>query len=117
MNLKVPQNAGKLLSSCATGGFSGRDELHVVSVSIEGCASNSTLYFIATVEAHGDLWRNVFMFSASRLPFILDRLGRHGLGIWDTDPRRIVGHLFDSHKMLFGFHIVPTTHSWRYQIF
>jgi hypothetical protein len=81
MNLKVPQNAGKLLSSCTTGGFSGRTEIHVVSVKIEGCEANSSLSFIATVEMHGYLWRNVFMFSATRLPFILDSLDRHDLGI------------------------------------
>jgi pyruvoyl-dependent arginine decarboxylase (PvlArgDC) len=28
MSLRVPKNAGKLLSSCTTGGFSRRAELH-----------------------------------------------------------------------------------------
>jgi hypothetical protein len=28
MNLGVPQNAGKFLSSCKNGGFSGRAQLH-----------------------------------------------------------------------------------------
>jgi hypothetical protein len=28
MNLRVPQNAGKLLSSCTIGGFSRRAQLH-----------------------------------------------------------------------------------------
>jgi hypothetical protein len=28
MNLRVPQNAGKFLSSCTTGGFSRRAQLH-----------------------------------------------------------------------------------------
>jgi hypothetical protein len=28
MNLRVPQNAGKFLSSCTIGGFSGRAQLH-----------------------------------------------------------------------------------------
>jgi hypothetical protein len=28
MNLRVPQNVGKFLSSCATGGFSRRVQLH-----------------------------------------------------------------------------------------
>jgi hypothetical protein len=28
MNLRVPQNVGKFLSSCATGGFSRRAQLH-----------------------------------------------------------------------------------------
>jgi hypothetical protein len=31
MNLRVPQNAGKFLSSCTTGGFSRRAQLHEVS--------------------------------------------------------------------------------------
>jgi hypothetical protein len=30
MNLQVPQNAGKFLSSCTTGGFSRRTQLHEV---------------------------------------------------------------------------------------
>jgi hypothetical protein len=29
MNLRVPQNAGKFLSSCTIGGFSRRSQLHV----------------------------------------------------------------------------------------
>jgi hypothetical protein len=28
MNLRIPKNAGKLLSSCTTGGFSRRTQLH-----------------------------------------------------------------------------------------
>jgi hypothetical protein len=31
MNLRVPYNAGKFLSSCTTGGFSRRAQLHEVS--------------------------------------------------------------------------------------
>jgi hypothetical protein len=31
MNLQVPQNVGKFLSGCATGGFSRRAQLHGVS--------------------------------------------------------------------------------------
>jgi hypothetical protein len=31
MNLRVPQNAGKFLSSCKTGGFSRRAQIHEVS--------------------------------------------------------------------------------------
>jgi hypothetical protein len=31
MNLRVPKNVGKFLSSCATGGFSRRTQLHGVS--------------------------------------------------------------------------------------
>jgi hypothetical protein len=31
MNLRVPQNVGKFLSGCATGGFSRRAQLHGVS--------------------------------------------------------------------------------------
>jgi hypothetical protein len=31
MNLRVPQNLGKFLSSCTTGGFSRRAQLHEVS--------------------------------------------------------------------------------------
>jgi hypothetical protein len=31
MNLRVPQNVGKCLSSCTTGGFSRRAQVHVVS--------------------------------------------------------------------------------------
>jgi hypothetical protein len=31
MNLRVPENAGKFLSSCTTGGFSTRAQLHEVS--------------------------------------------------------------------------------------
>jgi hypothetical protein len=31
MNLRVPYSAGNLLSSCTTGGFSRRAELHEVS--------------------------------------------------------------------------------------
>jgi hypothetical protein len=31
MNLRVPQNAGKFLSSCTTGGFSRTAQLHEVS--------------------------------------------------------------------------------------
>jgi hypothetical protein len=31
MNLRVPQNVGKLLNSCATGGFSKRAQLHEFS--------------------------------------------------------------------------------------
>jgi hypothetical protein len=31
MNLRVPQNAGKFLSSCTTGGSSRRAQLHEVS--------------------------------------------------------------------------------------
>jgi hypothetical protein len=31
MNLRVPQNVGKLLNRCATGGFSRRAQLHGVS--------------------------------------------------------------------------------------
>jgi hypothetical protein len=31
VNLQVPSNVGKFLSSCATGGFSGRAQLHGVS--------------------------------------------------------------------------------------
>jgi hypothetical protein len=31
MNLQVPLNAGKLLSSCTTGGFSRRAQLQVVA--------------------------------------------------------------------------------------
>jgi hypothetical protein len=31
MNLRVPQNVGKFLSSCTTGSFSRRAQLHVVS--------------------------------------------------------------------------------------
>jgi hypothetical protein len=31
INLRVPQNVGKILSSCATGGFSLRAQLHGVS--------------------------------------------------------------------------------------
>jgi hypothetical protein len=31
MNLRVPQNAGKFSSSCTTGGFSRRAQLHEVS--------------------------------------------------------------------------------------
>jgi hypothetical protein len=31
MNLQVPYNVGKFLSSCATGGFSGRAQLHGIS--------------------------------------------------------------------------------------
>jgi hypothetical protein len=34
MNLRVPQNAGKFLSSCTTGGFSRRARLHEVSFSL-----------------------------------------------------------------------------------
>jgi hypothetical protein len=32
MNLRAPQNVGKFLSSCITGGFSRRAQLHVVSL-------------------------------------------------------------------------------------
>jgi hypothetical protein len=32
MNLRVPQNVGKFLSSCTTGGFSRRAQLHEVSL-------------------------------------------------------------------------------------
>jgi hypothetical protein len=31
MNLQVPEHVGKFLSSCTTGGFSRRAELHEVS--------------------------------------------------------------------------------------
>jgi hypothetical protein len=31
MNLRVPQNIGKFLSSCTTGGFSRKAQLHEVS--------------------------------------------------------------------------------------
>jgi hypothetical protein len=31
MNFQVPQHVGKFLSSCTTGGFSRRDQLHEVS--------------------------------------------------------------------------------------
>jgi hypothetical protein len=31
MNLRVPQNVGKFLSGCASGGFSRRAQRHVVS--------------------------------------------------------------------------------------
>jgi hypothetical protein len=31
MNLRVPQNVGKFLSSCTTGGFSRRAQFHEVS--------------------------------------------------------------------------------------
>jgi hypothetical protein len=31
MNLRVPQNAGKLLNSCIIGGFSRRAQLHIDS--------------------------------------------------------------------------------------
>jgi hypothetical protein len=31
MNLRVPYDVGKFLSGCATGGFSGRTQLHGVS--------------------------------------------------------------------------------------
>jgi hypothetical protein len=31
INFRVPKNAGKLLSSCTTGGFSRRAQLHAVS--------------------------------------------------------------------------------------
>jgi hypothetical protein len=31
INNRVPQNAGKLLSSCTTGGFSRRAQLHEVN--------------------------------------------------------------------------------------
>jgi hypothetical protein len=31
MNLRVPKNVGKFLSSCTTGGFSRRAQLHEVS--------------------------------------------------------------------------------------
>jgi hypothetical protein len=31
MNLRVPQNAGKFLSSCTTVGFLRRAQLHIVS--------------------------------------------------------------------------------------
>jgi hypothetical protein len=31
MNLRVPKNAGKFLSSCTTGGFSRKAQLHEVS--------------------------------------------------------------------------------------
>jgi hypothetical protein len=31
MNLRVPSNVGKILSSCTTGGFSSRAQLHGVS--------------------------------------------------------------------------------------
>jgi hypothetical protein len=32
MNLHVPQNSGKFLSSCTTGGFSRRAQIHEVSL-------------------------------------------------------------------------------------
>jgi hypothetical protein len=35
MNLRVPENVGKFLSSCATGGFSRRAHLHGVSYVIK----------------------------------------------------------------------------------
>jgi hypothetical protein len=34
MNIRVPQNAGKFLSSCKTGGFSRRAQVHEVSYSL-----------------------------------------------------------------------------------
>jgi hypothetical protein len=32
MNFRVPQNLGKLMSSCTTGGFSRRAHLHAVRI-------------------------------------------------------------------------------------
>jgi hypothetical protein len=37
MNLRVPYNVGKLLSSCATGGFSRRAQLHGVGYLASYC--------------------------------------------------------------------------------
>jgi hypothetical protein len=34
MNLRVPQNVGKFLSSCTTGGFSRRAQLYEISQSL-----------------------------------------------------------------------------------
>jgi hypothetical protein len=36
MNFRVPQNVRKFLSSCITGGFSRRDQVHEVSLVMEG---------------------------------------------------------------------------------
>jgi hypothetical protein len=41
MNLRVPQNAGKFLSSCTIGGFSRSVQLHEVSIYLS--CTNSTL--------------------------------------------------------------------------
>jgi hypothetical protein len=52
MNLQVPQIAGKFLSSCTTGGFSRRPQLHEVSYSVPP----STYYCHYNISPHQ--WRN-----------------------------------------------------------
>jgi hypothetical protein len=45
MNLRVPYNAGKFLSTCTIGGFSSRAEHHEVSyyeVIVQACTLNDT---------------------------------------------------------------------------
>jgi hypothetical protein len=45
MNLRLPKNAGKFLSSCATGGFS-RTQLHGVSQSVSQSFATLTLLYM-----------------------------------------------------------------------
>jgi hypothetical protein len=74
----------------------------VCSVKKEVCEAKPSLSFIAAVKMLGALGGKLFMFSAV-FPFVLDKLGCHDLRIWDTDPRRNVGHQNDSPKLLFLF--------------
>jgi hypothetical protein len=52
MNLRVPQKFGKFLSSCATGGFSIRVQLHGVSLLRSwGTTVGVVSYFVSIVTA------------------------------------------------------------------
>jgi hypothetical protein len=46
MNFRDPQNVGKFLSSCTTGGFSRRTQLHGVSVNIHCSTETLNGHFI-----------------------------------------------------------------------
>jgi hypothetical protein len=54
MNFRVPLNAGKFLSSCTTGGFSRRAQLHEVNLKFrKDCFSISKVY-VRGISRHTD---------------------------------------------------------------
>jgi hypothetical protein len=52
MNLWVPKDVGKFLSSCVTGGFSRRAQLHEVSQ--DGLKLQSTVHVMKEPWSHGE---------------------------------------------------------------
>jgi hypothetical protein len=62
-NLRVPQNVGKFLSNCTTGGFSRRAQLHGVSLMSGGLAERSlAVMSIERIRTISD-FRDAFRFS------------------------------------------------------